>query len=39
MIPPSTKDMLFMGDASKVATVLALALCDREIQVPEKPSL
>ena len=41
MIPPGTKDVLFLGDASnKVVTVLALALCEREIQVPaEKHSL
>ncbi|RLN08014.1 protein ECERIFERUM 1-like [Panicum miliaceum] len=33
MIPQGTKDVLFLGDASKVTTVLALALCEREIQV------
>ncbi|PUZ78203.1 hypothetical protein GQ55_1G434300 [Panicum hallii var. hallii] len=33
MIPPGTKDVLFLGDASKVTTVLASALCEQEIQV------
>jgi len=39
MIPPGTKDVLLLGDANKVATVLASALCEREILVPEKHSL
>ncbi|OEL18492.1 Protein ECERIFERUM 1 [Dichanthelium oligosanthes] len=33
MIPQGTKDVLLLGDASKVSTVLASALCEREIQV------
>jgi aldehyde decarbonylase len=36
MIPPGTKDVLFLGDASKVTTVLASALCEQEIQVPDR---
>ena len=39
MIPPGTKDVLLLGDANKVATVLASALCEREIEVLEKHSL
>ena len=31
MIPPGTNDVLFLGDASKVVTVLASTLCEREI--------
>lgn len=34
MIPQGTKDVLLLGDATKVSTVLASALCEREIQVP-----
>ncbi|CAO2047053.1 unnamed protein product [Urochloa humidicola] len=33
MIPQGAKDVLLLGDASKVSTVLASALCEREIQV------
>ncbi|CAN6273996.1 unnamed protein product [Urochloa humidicola] len=33
MIPQGSKDVLLLGDASKVSTVLASALCEREIQV------
>nr|CAB3448306.1 unnamed protein product [Digitaria exilis] len=33
MIPQGTKDVLLLGDLSKVCTVLASTLCEREIQV------
>lgn len=33
MIPHGTKDVLLLGNATKMPVVLALALCDREIQV------
>jgi hypothetical protein len=33
MIPRGTKDVLLLGDATKVSTVLASSLCQRGIQV------
>jgi aldehyde decarbonylase len=33
MIPHGTRDVLLLGNANKMSSVLALALCQREIQV------